>query len=395
MYVFFVLALTGLLYITLRPGGTNVQFHVPVLVWLLVYSLLLNQEQFVINRFRITVAGILFWIFIFSVSLAAIILQENKAKEWTVRKGIAEKLDQLTDPSSEHTLSIGLRYLDNRFLLNNFPRFVDRRQNAHLRDSIIRENISTGYLNTYNTKIFVFDAAANPVNNNDPTSYATLNNIFTVQSKPTGIPDLFYHETSYDQFTYITKREIRDTSQLIGTFFIISTPKRYNSDALYPELLRYQKGDADNSPIYSTAVYNKNLLVSAANKYPFKTQLQPHEVPRAEYTRMINADYDELWYKVSTQKLVVVAKKQDSLIESITLFSYLFCAFLFLIAILQLISILLRAGNDIKVLRTFWQLNIRSQVHSTIIFVSVLSFLIIGGATISFFHPAVQPQQYR
>lgn len=384
--IHFVLGLMGLLILTFHANNAGVLFHLPILLWLIVYTLLLNQEQFVINRFRITVAGLLFWISVFSISLAAIILKENKEKEWITRKGIAEKYDQLTDPSSERTLSIGLRYLDNRFLVANFRRFLDPFQNQYLRDSIIKENISSGYINKYNSKIYVFDAFNHSVNNNDPTTYAELNNIFTVQSKPTGIPDLFYHETAFDQFTYITKRLIYDSTRTYGTFFIISTPKKYNTDALYPELLRnISRGDAENSPIYFTAVYNNNLLISAANKYPFQTYLTASELPKEEYEQHINGDYDELWYRASSKKVVVIAKKRDSLIESITLFSYLFCAFLSMIALLELISLILKASNDRKVLSEFWQLNIRSQVHGTIIFVSVLSFLIIGIATISFF----------
>ena len=384
--VYFALALVGLLFIAFRGSNTTILFHLPILIWLLVYTLFLIQEQFVINRFRITVAGLLFWISVFSVSLAVIIMKENRAKEWIVRKGIAEKNDELTDPSSERTLSIGLRYLDSRFLLENYSRFRNPFENSKLRDSIIKENISSGYINKYNSKMYVFDANNRSVGNSDPTTFAELNNIFTVQSKPTGIADLYYHETAFDQFTYITKRDIADSIRNYGTFFIISTPKKYNTDALYPELLRnISRGDAESSPIYLTAVYNNNLLISAANKYPFRTSLTRTELPKEEFERHINGNYDELWYKASSKKVVVVAKQRDSLLEGITLFSYLFCAFLIMIALLQALSLVLQATNNRQLLRAFWQLNIRSQVHGTIIFVSVLSFLIIGAATISFF----------
>lgn len=384
--IYFVLALTGLLFLTFRANNATVLFHLPILVWLLVYTLFLNQEQFVINRFRITVAGFLFWVSLFSISLAVVILKENRAKEWIVRKGIAEKHDELTDPSSERMLSIGLRYLDNHFLVENYNRFVNPFQNQYLRDSIIKENISSGYINKYNSKIYVFDASNRSVNNIDPTTYAELNNIFTVQSRPTGIADLYYHETAFDQFTYITKRVIADSLRTYGSFFIISTPKKYSTDALYPELLRnINRADVENSSIYFTAVYNNNLLISADNKYPFQTSLTGRDLPKEEYERRINGDYDELWYKASSKKVVVIAKQRDSLIESITLFSWLFCAFLTMIALLELLSLILKATNDRTVLNPFWQLNIRSQVHGTIIFVSVISFLIIGIATISFF----------
>jgi two-component system nitrogen regulation sensor histidine kinase NtrY len=385
VYLYFGLALVGLVFLTLRTGNSIVLFHLPVLGWLLIYTLLLSQETFLINRFKITIAGVLFWIFIFSISLAVIILGENKQKELKFRKSMAQKYDQLTEPTGEHTLSIALAYLDNDFLRANFNRFRDPLQSRLIRDSIVSENV-IGYLNKYDTKIFVFDSANQPVNNAESASFSELNNLFTVQSRPTGTPDLSYHETSFDQFTYITKRQIRSPDAAVGTLFIISTPRRYNTDALYPELFRrINETDAENSPVYSYAIYNKGLLVTSSNKYPFQINLAVNEVPATEFETRLNSGYDELWYRANSRKVVVIAKKQDTLIESITLFSYLFCAFLLLVSLLQVVSILLRAGNDRAALSVFWQLNIRTQVHSTIIFISVLSFLVIGVATISFF----------
>src|SRR5690348_12101121 len=97
-----------------------------------------NQEKFILKLFRITVAGPLFWIFIFSVSLAAIILQGNRENELRIRKAISEKYDRITDPATSSMLSIAITYLDNRFLLNNFRRFQDSQQNRFLRDSILK-----------------------------------------------------------------------------------------------------------------------------------------------------------------------------------------------------------------------------------------------------------------
>ncbi|MGZ3991190.1 MAG: sensor histidine kinase [Flavisolibacter sp.] len=386
IYIYFFIAMVGLVFLTFRSGNEIVLFHLPVLVWLILYTLLVTRETFIINRFSATVAGVLFWIFVFSVSLAAIVLQGNRANELRIRKGIAEKYDQLTDPSSERIMSIVITYLDSRFLRNNFEKFRDERESRNLRDSIISSNF-IGYSNRYDTKIYVYDSLGRAINNEDPASFAELNTIFTLQSKPTGIPDLYYHETSYDHFTYLTKRVIKDSTHFMGTFFIVSMPRQYGaSDALYPELFRQvNRNDAANSPIYSYAIYSKNLLIASSNKYPFQTSITRDQVPKGEYEERTNGDYDELWYKASNMKVVVVAKKRDSLLESITLFSYLFCAFLFMVGLLQFMSILLRLANDWKGFNLFSQLNIRSQIHGTVIFISVLSFLIIGAATISFF----------
>ena len=384
IYIYFIIATVGLIYLSFQSGNSLVIFHIPVLIWLVVYTLLVSQEQFIINHFRITMAGVLFWIFVFSISLAGIILKENEEKEWVFRKSIAETQHELTDPSQEKTLKIALAYLDNDFLSKNFNRFANAYTYRYLRDSIINDNLFISYKNAYATKIFVFDSLNRGLYNDEARSYADLNDIVMMRSKPTGIPDLYYHETSFDNLAYITKRVIERKGSFLGTFFIISTPKKYSSDGFFPELFKHTSdSDIENLPSYSYAVYNNNLLVSASNKYPFRTSLLQEEIPISEFERRANGDFDELWYKATNSKVVVIAKKRDSVIESITLFSYLFCAFLFMVGLMQLIAFILnmfKFSGDV-----FSRLSIRSQVHGTIIFISILSFLIIGAATISFF----------
>jgi two-component system, NtrC family, nitrogen regulation sensor histidine kinase NtrY len=386
LFIYFSIAIIGLFFLTLRSGESLVLFHIPILVWLILYTVLVNQERFAINRFSVTVAGILFWIFIFSASLAVLILEGNKENESRTRRAIAQKYDQLTDPSSERTLSIAITYIDNRFLANNFKRFLDEKQSRYIRDSISSENFK-GYINRYETSMYLFDSANRPINNTDPRSFAELNTIFTVQSKPTGITDLYYHETSFDRFAYITKRVIRDSTGFVGTFFLISTPKEYGTtDALYPVLFRQvNKNDVENSPVYSYAIYKNNLLITSSAKYPFQITLTKDQLPEDEYENRTNGDFDELWYRANNRKVIVIAKQRDSTIESITLFSYLFCSFLFMVGILQLFSFLLKVARDVHALNVFSGLSIRTQIHGTVIFVSILSFLIIGAATIEFF----------
>jgi signal transduction histidine kinase len=55
------------------------------------------------------------------------------------------------------------------------------------------------------------------------------------------------------------------------------------------------------------------------------------------------------------------------------------------VAFFNLIAMLFKVGGDYKEMSRLLQWNIRTQIHSTIIFISILSFVIIGIATISFF----------
>lgn len=385
-FIYFFIGLAGLVYLSFFPANTEVLFQIPVLLWLVVYTLLVSQRQFIINRFRITLAGVLFWIFVFSASLSLIVLHENRKKEEKLKISLAEQQDQKTDPSQERTLSIGLIYLDNEFFLNNFDRFRQPASNRLLRDSINRENSFTTYLKAYSTQLYVFDSAQNALFNEDGKTFAELNNVYTNRSKPTQITNLYYHEPSYNQVIYLTRRDLTDSARRVGTVFIVSTPTSLSGETFLPELFsNVGRNDIESSPVYTHAVYENGILTSQQTKYPFKTSLTYREVPAQTFETRTNGDYDELWYKANGTKIIVITKKHDPFLERITLFSYLFCCFLAMVALLHLLAMLVRAAYGWKIVTFFSEISIRSQVHGTIIFVSVLSFLIIGAATITFF----------
>jgi len=386
LLIYFTIGFIGLLYLTLRSGTTDVIFFLPVLVWLIGYTWLVNQRGVLLNRMRINIAGILSWIFVFSVSIAAIMLSQNRKVEWEKRKQIADKLAVQTDPSSERLMSIAITYLDNDFLKDNFYRFKDEQKNREIRDSIITDSYS-GYLNKYDTRLYVYDVNDKPLFNDDATTYEALNTILAVQSKQTETEGLYFYETSFDKFNYITRRYIKnDIGEKLGSFFIVSNLKNYSRDALFPELFRqFKETDPENLPIYSNAVYVSRRLVSLPGNYPFPTWLTINELPKVEFEQRLNGGFDELWYKAGNEKVVAIVRKKENTIEAITLFSYIFCSFLFLVAFVQLISFFLKTGFNWSGLRKLLQLNIRSQVHTTIISISIFSFLVIGAATISFF----------
>ncbi len=202
---------------------------------------MVNRDGVILNRIRINIAGILFWIFVFSVSIAAIMLVENRKVEWEKRKFYAEKLAVQTDPSSERLMNIALKYLDNDFFEDNFSRFADSASSRRLRDSIMASNYSA-YINKYDTRLYVYDSTGSPLHNDDPTTYEALSTIVSLQAHPTNTPELYYYETAFDKYTYITERIIRDSMQnKLGYFFLISNPKKYSSDALFPNFLNNTK----------------------------------------------------------------------------------------------------------------------------------------------------------
>ena len=379
-------ATIGLAVLTFQSKTRLVELDIYVLIWVLCYLWLMIRSLISGLHFRLNISVLMFWLFIFSGSISVIIIFENKKIELEQRKSFADRLAEQIDPSSEKLVSMSLIYFENDFLLKSqFDRFRNPVENRYLKDSLINSNFSF-YLSKYDTKIFTYDSAEKPLYNQVSVSFDTLNTIFKLQGKPTTIPNLMYYEKAYDKFSYIYKKVIQDGSgRIAGYLFVQAEPRSYKSEGLAPQLTQQRKEYLpEYSPVYSYAIYSNNELVNYYNNYPFPTQLEDTLIPRKDFVQRRNNGYDELWHTISEDKVIVIAKKDNLLIEAITLFSYLFSAFLILVAMAWLSSVLIQTRLHWRQLKKYLQLNIRSQIQTTIIFVSLFLFLIIGVSTIFF-----------
>ncbi|MEP7255789.1 MAG: HAMP domain-containing sensor histidine kinase [Ferruginibacter sp.] len=384
--LYLVVAIGGLIYLTFQLSIANAGFELFILAWLLLYLFLLNRGSLNLSASKIASSRLIFWLFFFSVTITSVIVLENSKKELRNREHYAETLATKADPSSETLLNTLLTDFQNEFLAANFYRMNTDSSNQFFKDSLVSGNFS-GYTNKYETKIYTFDAKEKPLYNQDAAGFNELNTVLKTQAKPTNIPDLFYYDESYDRFSYISRKTVTDTSgDTLGYVFVLANPKKYKTDALNLELFSKGKSNAiENSTVYAFAVYTNLQLVSSHNDYAFATRLTAQQIPKDEFATFKKNGYDELWYKTGPQKIVIIAMENNFLIESITLFSYLFCAFLLVTGFFWLLNISIRARFNKLRFRSYWQLSIRNQIHGTVIFISVLSFLVIGVATILFF----------
>lgn len=386
MLFYLMLAVGGLGYLTYQLNTGSAGFELLVFAWLLLYILLLTTRYFARVDISINSSQLIFWVLIFSVTITAIIVLENNRKELNRLRHYAENLADRTDPLNETLVNPLLTDFRNEFVADNFSRLEVDSSNRFIKDSLLNSNFS-GYNNKYETRIYTFNAKEEPLFNNDSTSFNELVTVLNTQGRATSIPDLYYYDESYDRYNYIGRKVItnRDDS-LMGYVFILASQKKNKTEKLSPELFFKGNDNAiENSAVYAFAVYNNLQLINSHNDYAFATRLTPQQLPKEPFTTNDKNGYVELWYKASPQKVVIIARENNFVIESITLFSYLFCAFLILAALFWLLNISIRAGFNRNRFRAQWQLSIRNQIHGTIILISVLSFFIIGIATILFF----------
>lgn len=380
------LAVLGLIYITITFSAGASVFKLAVLLWLLLTIVLLHADV----RWNVLLpmgGSVLMWILYFSVALTFLLMYENKLKEVNDRRRMAEKLGMQNDPSTENLLSIALASFRSDFLRDEFKRFTIPSSAQVLRDSLLNENFS-GYLNKFDTRIYVFNEKEEGLFNPDSVSYNTLNTIYSLQSKNTTVKDWRYYEASFDKFYYIAKRVVSDTGygSLKGYVFIISKPRLYAEGKFLPELFarsNYTLPEGDAS--YAFAIYQRGELVAHYNDYPFPAHLPADKKLLPGFTEEKMEGLPVLWYNAGGGRIVVIVNKQNDLLEAITLFAYLFCVFLLMLASYRVIQLILHNGVHIERWKKSFQWSLRAEVHSIIILISVISFLVIGISTIVFF----------
>ncbi|BAV04705.1 His Kinase A (phospho-acceptor) domain-containing protein [Filimonas lacunae] len=381
-----IVAASGLFMLTFQIGTPAIIVRVMILAWLLVYMFILEYRQRDIVHSLVQSAFFLFWLMFFASSITVLIIVQNTKVELEQRKKIAEKLTYQTDPSGESLMNIAISNIDDSFINSNFDRFRSEYSNKYIKDSLINENFS-GYLNKYDTRVYTYDSAYRPLYNDDSTYFHVIKHIIESEGKLTSIPHLYYYENSQDLFSYLYEKTVLGKDSTIqGYVFVIAKPKPYKSESLYPELFKQVTDIAsDLNTNYAYAVYSKSKLINSFNDYGFSSAVAPADMPRLEFEERVKGDYSELWYNAGHNKVVVVVKKNDRFVETVTLFAYLFCVFLAVVVLFHIASFMIGVRFKWNSIKEIFHFNIRTQIHIIIIFVSLFSFVVIGIATISFF----------
>lgn len=378
-------AISGFLCLLLFYSSKEVPSGLAILLWLILYLVVLHVRKSDLHLPLLRSSFFIFWVVFFTFSIAAVVMYENRGTEFEQRKRIAQKLALQVDPSGENLLNIAATNFDNEFLRRNFYRFQSEYTNKFIKDSLINQNFS-GYLNKYDTRIYTFDSSYHPLYNEDSTDYAAIKTIVLNQARPTVIPGLYSYDNTSEGFSYLYQKEVKDQKNTLGYIFVIAKSKRYKSEALYPELFNQaQDLSSDLNTNYAYAIYNKGVLINYFNTYSFPSRLNKKDIPEFEYTYKVVGDYSELWYNSGDDKQVLLVKRNTWLVEYLTLFAYLFCSFLFIVFVFYIGGQLLIARFKWPEIKKLFRFNIRTQIQSTIIFLSVFSFVVIGIATISFF----------
>lgn len=385
------LALVGLIWLAFRINQQDLAASAVFTCWLLLYVGLLDLLAL---RFGKSSASLPFvmWMLVMTVTTSAVLIYYNNQKELSTRQRVAQNLSKQRDPYIETLLNdVGERLAKDEYV----QQFFRDRSASYKRDleQALKNKYFTRYFGAFNIFFYTYDEEGQPLYNRDSSSFYALQGRIMMDVSPTHVmgKDLYYDERGYNDFSYIGKKEFTGPGDtIIGYLFyeVRSEPETVQPYRLYPELLIESSMNAPGAEYtgqYSYAVYDKGVLVSNRNDYPFRVQLNMDDLPLSDVSFREEKGYSVLYYRASRDKLVLVVKPNRNFSEFITLFSYMFCLFLLIIGIYTLLDLLIKARLRLGSLASVIRPNIRIKVQGTIIFAVAFSFLALGIATILFF----------
>jgi len=382
---YLLIALTGVAFL-FTTGNIHDGFNLTILAWLLLFISLLDIPVLALSS-DLFEPHMIFWAVFVCAFCTGILQYFNQVKEQKARTAFVElQLSPHRDNIMEYAFDTTVNNIERDKLLKSFfykPTAAGRK--------LINQRFDAQYLNgsvnKYHAKVYIFDAFGKSLFNKDSISYSTLLNE-KKEASSTNSSNLYYKESILEGHYYLAYIPVySDTiNEKIGYVIINLDLKKQVAETVYPELLQTatSKTSRDDNE-YAYAVYINDKLITQTNDYAFTTYLKNDTLKEQKFAFFTNDNISELYYKIADKRTIVVVNRHSQLIETITLFSYLFGMQVLLALVILLYQVYISYFTGTLASKKFIRLTLRKRVHFSMLSVVLISFIIIGSVTIIFF----------
>lgn len=361
----------------------NIGFNLGLAAWTVLFVFLLLDEQIPNLLTPVISSTFIFWTIFFSISLTLAVLWANAEKDIENRKSYFSLLEEKYYSDEARSVAAFMQAANPWFLSKHTEKFSDALAMTRMVDSITSTLLSVGIKN-FDIRCFAFDSAGNTLSSRSGLSRSELENYLN-HSLKTQYPAVLQFSLSDMRTGYVAYSKVPVNDTYFEVYFT-ATPKNSVSGGAVTNV--FSKGVrlgsiAGNS--LSAAIYDKGRLKVYENDYPFHASLPELFFAGRQYLLVNNGDYSELWYNAGDGKYMVVARKNTTFLQSVTLFSYIFSAALLLLICYSLLRFIIINGGKFNWREFISTLSIRAQVQGTIVTFLLLAFVIIGVTTVFIF----------
>jgi signal transduction histidine kinase len=295
------------------------------------------------KRKRITdtsLSRIVLYLIFFSVTGTFVMNQFNDSIEKEKRKILALKLGTTRDALAELMFSKTEQKILSDSLFMNIISDSTRQNSEEAEDSVehyLQSNYFRGYWNNYTLQATI--CSEKKTLRVQPHNY-TINcktyfqNIINEFGKPTMSRSLYFLDYGYGYKNYLAVFPVmtgQKKSKIIKNAYIEISSKLIFKDIGYPELLiDRREGQTPDLSDYSYAYYRNGKLTHRVGNAQYSLELDravDQHYTVAHYYSM--EGYSHYCYPIDKSNILIISRKESSLLDKIAPFSYLFFFFAF------------------------------------------------------------------
>ncbi len=381
-YVVFIFSVVfGLAFAVFGIGS---QFYEAILytaIWTLfavvvLYLLWLKSTSF-------SIRSIIIYVSLYSILSTFLIENLYERKERNSRSFFSGKLVSERDFIAEYMFSdIAKRISSDPFISNSLTNPVISQKEVMDRISVLYLG---GYFNRYNFLAYVFDADGNPVRSTDTLQLSFYHNLFMTDT--TQSTSLHYVSDSALNYSYLSVIPFYADSVYLGSLALRLTPKIYYGQNVYPELLLGDNLSVSNNPNnYSYAIYQNDKLIAQSGEYPYSYYWnRDYQYGNKDFVFIEEPDWEHSIQRFSNGKDVIVTVAREPVFEPVATFSYFFTFYFLALGLVVFVFRLVTAQNPKESIYSSLVVSFRTRINFSMLLMILVSFIIIGFITISFF----------
>jgi signal transduction histidine kinase len=371
----------GIIFGAAVPGSAYTESLAFSVLWsagfiVIVYIVMLRDKS-------LAVRNIIIYVALYSILATFLIENLYEQKERNQRRFFSGKLITERDFVAEYLFEdIARRIAQDGFIRNYFG-------NPLLSKKVITDRVNSlylgGYFNKYNLKLLTFDAAGKPLRNEDTLPLAYYHSLLNGDTAPQR--SLYYINDTSLNYSYLSFINFETDSGKLGTFAMRLTPKVYYGQNVYPELLLGSNLTvSNNTNNYAYAIYQNNKLIAQYGDFSYSYYWnQAYDFGGSDFKFIEEDDWEHSIQRFTNGKQVIVSVPREPVFEPVATFSYLF-SFLFMCVVVLLLGYrLLNSATFGQVIPEGFALSFRTRINYSMLAMIVVSFIIIGIITISFF----------
>lgn len=314
---------------------------------------------------------------VFSIFATVVLQLELHTNEHERRETLARRLTLQQDPITEYLFKeLETEITSNRDLRNSLAQLPESDEKA-LR--LVRNTLSYDHWNRYKAVINIYDANGHLLATDQTVSgpnYHEIEQQFAA-SQPTLSANLRYTGNWETNAGYLARMTISGRRTQPDLVLYIALTPQGTGDAIGFTDLFIDEGVSLTQAIegYSFARYQNGELKAQAGEYRYSLNANQFDSAKGDYACIVSDGEDHLVFRPYDDAVVVVSRRQQTLLGHLTIFSYLFLFYFGCAVLLSLVT----GAVAISLLS---QKSFRNRINLAMAGMITVSLLVIGLLTV-------------